>query len=81
MLTTIEVDKEKGRSTSTSSMRDESPDKNSTESIVLLNNKAQPFGKLGGITKTTEVNIRGGPGPAERDDDAMRPERKEVHMV
>lgn len=79
MLTTIGAEnKERSGSASGNSSTDESPAKNSTESVTWLNDR--PFGKMGGITKTTEVNVTGG-GAADSIEDVTRFERKETHMV
>lgn len=84
MMTTIGA--EKARSGSSSSMRPESPSKNSAESVTWLNDHSpgfpsSGFGKLGGITKTTEVNISGGGSVPEGIDEVSTLERKEKHMV
>lgn len=82
MMTTIGADKE--QSGSASSMREESSaSKNSAESVVLLDNQPQSFGKLGGILRTTEVstevNVTGSRG---RDtEEGLSVERKAEHMV
>ncbi|KAF2270940.1 hypothetical protein CC78DRAFT_610986 [Lojkania enalia] len=73
----------KDRSVSRSSSRDDSPRKNSAESVAWLND--QSLAKLGGITKTTDVNVfhehhsarSAGPSDIE---ERMRPEQKEAHM-
>ncbi|ORY08687.1 hypothetical protein BCR34DRAFT_488389 [Clohesyomyces aquaticus] len=59
---------------------EESPGKNSTESISWLN-VDQSAGKLGGIMKTTEVNVSQSGNKAKSVDDFSRPERKEAHIV
>ena len=69
----------KERSASATSLRDSSPGKNSGESVAWLNEQ-QMLGKMGGITKTTEVNITGS-GPAESQSIEDGRERREAHIV
>ncbi|KAH7127010.1 hypothetical protein B0J11DRAFT_291617 [Dendryphion nanum] len=73
MLTTIDVKKTK--SESVHSLQDRPSSKNSEE---WLNENS--YGRLGGITKTTEVNVTESNGGKSHDDE-MRPERMEAHHI
>ncbi|KAF2109161.1 hypothetical protein BDV96DRAFT_652019 [Lophiotrema nucula] len=68
----------KDRSASAGSLN-ESPGKNSAESVVWLNDH-HISGKMGGITKTTEVNITGST-PVEDQGIEDGRERREAHIV
>ena len=80
MTTNIGGGKEEvNRSQSRSSSRGQSPGKSSAVSVAWLNE--QSLGKMGGITKTTEVNVTGsgeGGGDMEFEDGVKR---NEAHMV
>ncbi|KAF2868001.1 hypothetical protein BDV95DRAFT_502001 [Massariosphaeria phaeospora] len=78
MLTTIGAGKERS---DISSLQEDTSSKKSDESIS--DEQTQAFAKLGGITRTTEVNISGSVpvDPFEHMEEGMIPERKEAHMV
>lgn len=83
MMTTINADKDGIDTVSRSSSRQGSPGQNSAE---WLNEEPLQFGKLGGITKTTEVRTEvdssvSRKAAAESFDDVMKPERKEADIV
>jgi hypothetical protein len=75
----------KERAGSAVSPRDEASGRNdSSESVVLLDDQVQSYGKKGGIMKTTEVATRVDTVEGTRTRDAeegLRPECKEAHMV
>ncbi|KAH7349086.1 hypothetical protein BKA66DRAFT_477026 [Pyrenochaeta sp. MPI-SDFR-AT-0127] len=79
MMTTIRADKEK--SGEVSGLRNEVSSKNSEESLVLPIAQTQIFSKLGGIKKTTEVNITESSGEIESIDETTQPGLKETQMV
>lgn len=80
MMTTIGKAKGVSRSQSRNSSRSQSPRKSSTESVTWLNE--QTFGKMGGITKTTEVNIVGSADKiVDKEDYEDGIKRKEAHIV
>jgi hypothetical protein len=68
------------RSQSRNSSRSHSPGKSSAESVVWLND--QNYGKMGGITKTMEVNVvNSTERSGDREDIEDGVTRKEAHMV
>ncbi|KAF2476493.1 uncharacterized protein BDR25DRAFT_375408 [Lindgomyces ingoldianus] len=76
MMTNITA---KERHGSNGSVRDESSRKNSADSVAWPDDN--PAGKMGGIMKTTEVNISKTERQAEDFDDPMRQESKDAHIV
>jgi len=66
------------RTGSASSSRAQSSSKNSTESVAWLNTNEQGMSRMGGITRTTEVNINTSQPSGQ---DIFAPERKEASMV
>ncbi|KAF1949074.1 hypothetical protein CC80DRAFT_510831 [Byssothecium circinans] len=78
MMTTVGAGKE--RAGSASSIREEASGRNdSGESVVLLDDKANPFGKKGSIMKTTEVTTN--VDTVSTTTEGLRPEHKEAQTV
>lgn len=79
MMTTIAVDHRRSNSVSRDNSADRSPTQSSVESVTWLND--QSFGKaMGGITKTTEVNVSKS-GAGSEVGDSTRDEQKEAQIV